>query len=72
MKSDSGFLPISQTAVLTVDQGWKGERRIHRIVKVSKGWNAARRTSRSFQDCSANGSQMAADGWYSQASAPPI
>lgn len=38
MKSDSGFLPISQTAVLTVDQGWKGERRIHRIVKVSKGF----------------------------------
>lgn len=38
MKNDSGFLPISQTAVLTVDQGWKRERR---IVKVSKGWNAA-------------------------------
>ncbi|KAK9306588.1 hypothetical protein QLX08_002779 [Tetragonisca angustula] len=29
-------------------------------------------TSCSFQDCSANGSQMAADGWYSEASAPPI
>lgn len=26
----------------------------------------------SFQDCSTNGLQMAADGWYSEASAPPM
>lgn len=52
----------------------KKERRTYRIPFLKIGtrhYCSPRCTSRSSQDCSANGSQMAADGWYSQAPAPP-